>query len=298
MLIGQNFGRRHHTCLITVVKCNKHTHQRHKRLSATHIALQQAVHLPAHPHVATDFLQHPLLGIGQFERKIFGIKRIEYIAYFAEHISPILALPVACITQNVELYIEQFFKLQPILRLTQQFGTGREVYVYQRFGQRHQMMFAQYGRRQRLGQRIRKQFHHRSHHFLDSMGVERTALHFLRRIIIRTQPHRFKFQIGHSIHIRMGYVYTSVENRRLSKDDVFLTDLIFSYNIFHPLKPDQVHHSRSVGEMSHQSSVASFAHILETQDLTLQLYVRHVAIQLVYTVYTAPVYIFIREIIQ
>ena len=33
MLLGKDFGRCHHTCLITVIQRNEHGHQRHERLA-------------------------------------------------------------------------------------------------------------------------------------------------------------------------------------------------------------------------------------------------------------------------
>ena len=68
VLFGEDFRRCHHTSLIAVVECNEHRHQRHKRLSTAHIALQQAVHLPSRAHIGTNFAHHALLRPREFKR--------------------------------------------------------------------------------------------------------------------------------------------------------------------------------------------------------------------------------------
>ena len=45
VLVCQNLGRCHHACLKTIIERHQHTHQCDKRLSTSHIPLQQAVHL-------------------------------------------------------------------------------------------------------------------------------------------------------------------------------------------------------------------------------------------------------------
>ena len=55
-----------------------------------------------------------------------------------------------------------------------------------------------------------------------------TALHLLRRIIIRLQSHRRKFQIFRLVYIGMRHIDTSVENCRFAEDDIFLVQLILA----------------------------------------------------------------------
>lgn len=86
--------------------------------SASHISLQQAVHLSPAPHIFSYFLYYPFLRSGQFKRKVLGIEGIEYLPYLIKIQAAIFTLPVFAITQNVELHIKQFFKLQAILCLT------------------------------------------------------------------------------------------------------------------------------------------------------------------------------------
>ena len=98
MLLSQYLGGSHDAGLIAVVQGNEHRHQRHQRLSRTHVALQQAVHLAARAHVGPDLMHHALLGSRQFEGQVFLVEIVEQRSYTLEHISLILAAVVAGIS--------------------------------------------------------------------------------------------------------------------------------------------------------------------------------------------------------
>ena len=258
MLVCQYFGRRHHTCLITVIKRNQHTHQRHQCLSAPHISLQKTVHLPARTQVPAYLLQHAFLSVRQLKRKIAGIKAVEYISHFLKNIPPVFALPVFGITQYVQLYIEQFLEFQAVLRFSQHIRTGRKMDIHQSIRQRHQMVLCQQGGRKRFGQRFVQLPDEAFHHLLDGVRVERASLHLLRRIVIGLQPHGRELQFGSRVYVRMRNVYPAVKHRRLAEYDIFLMNLVLSYQIFDALKPNQVDYPRTVREVSYQPPLPSF----------------------------------------
>ena len=129
MLVSQNFGRSHHARLITIVERYQHGHKRHKCLAATHIALQQTVHLSSATHVATHLLNDTLLRTRQLKRKILRIKCIKYLANVLKRQSAELVAAFLGITQYIKLHIKQLFKFKAILRLTKQFGILRKMYI-------------------------------------------------------------------------------------------------------------------------------------------------------------------------
>ncbi len=61
MLRGKNLRRRHQTGLCAIVKSNEHAQQCHKGFPASHIALQQTVHLTPAVHIGTYLLYHTFL---------------------------------------------------------------------------------------------------------------------------------------------------------------------------------------------------------------------------------------------
>lgn len=77
VLFGKDFRRCHHARLVTVVDGDEHGHQGDKRLARTHIALQQAVHLPSASHIGTYLVHHPFLCSGEFKGQVVGIEPVE-----------------------------------------------------------------------------------------------------------------------------------------------------------------------------------------------------------------------------
>ncbi len=70
VLRGEDLRWRHQARLCGVVEGDEHAQQRHECLSAPHVALQQAVHLPAGGHVGAYLFDHPFLGACQLERQL------------------------------------------------------------------------------------------------------------------------------------------------------------------------------------------------------------------------------------
>ena len=228
MLVRQNFGRRHHASLITVIQRQQHTHQGNQRFPASYISLQEAIHLPATADIVPYFLQYPLLCTCQLKRKILCIKCIEHLSHFLKDISTISFLSVFGVAEDIQLNIKQLFELKAILRPAKHIGIGREVDIPESFRQRHQMIFRQQFGRKCFRQRLLYLLNHRCHHLLNRVRVEETALHLLRRIIIRLQSHRRKFQIFRLVYIGMRHIDTSVENSRFTEDDIFFVQLILA----------------------------------------------------------------------
>ncbi len=67
VLLGQHLGRRHERGLEVVLGGQQHREQRHHRLAAAHVALEQPMHAHRRRHVGDDFLDGALLGAGQLE---------------------------------------------------------------------------------------------------------------------------------------------------------------------------------------------------------------------------------------
>ncbi len=88
MLLGKDFRRSHHTCLIAVVQGDEHGHESHERLARTYITLQEAVHLSAAAHIGSNFVHHPFLCSRQFERQMMGIEPVEDVGDAVEDIAP------------------------------------------------------------------------------------------------------------------------------------------------------------------------------------------------------------------
>ena len=69
MLLGEQFGRRHHRGLIVVLDREQRGEQGDDRLAAAHVALQQAVHALRARHVLHDLARGAHLRAGELERQ-------------------------------------------------------------------------------------------------------------------------------------------------------------------------------------------------------------------------------------
>ena len=79
MLRRQYFCWRHQTALEAVVCGQQHTQQRYNGLAASHIALQQTVHLLSARCVKPYFFQYPFLRIRKLKRKVLFVEGIEVL---------------------------------------------------------------------------------------------------------------------------------------------------------------------------------------------------------------------------
>ena len=139
MLAGQYFGRCHEAGLASVVQCNEYGEQCHQGLSASHISLEQSVHLSAGFHVVANLFHHPLLCIGEGERQMLVIKFIEMLAHHTEHPAHRMVLPRHAAVLIVQLMEKQLFKLLAKQRLLPHFHRCRVVHVSQSLVSAHQV---------------------------------------------------------------------------------------------------------------------------------------------------------------
>ena len=87
MLGGQDFCRGHHTGLVAVVESQQHHHQGHDGLAATHVTLQQTVHLVTAAKIDADLTNDTFLSIGQREGEVILVEGVEVVTYLAKYIA-------------------------------------------------------------------------------------------------------------------------------------------------------------------------------------------------------------------
>ena len=85
VLACQNLSRSHHTGLEAVVHGQKHRYQCHDGLSATHVALQQTIHLHSGDGVLAYLLDDTLLCPRQREWQTCVVEGVEEVAHLAEY---------------------------------------------------------------------------------------------------------------------------------------------------------------------------------------------------------------------
>ena len=97
-------------------------------------------------------------------------------------------------------------------------------------------------------------------------------------------------------NFRMRHVDTPFEHLRLAKDDVGGAGLISLRNVFESLEPDKVDGTGTVGEVGHQTLGPTLTNLVEADNLSDQLDIRHIAVDFGDTVKFGSVDVFIRVI--
>ena len=122
MLFGENLCGSHDARLVAVIYGDECYHEGHESLSAAHVSLEQAVHLPARLHVAVYLADDAFLSFCEAEWQMVEIETVEVAAYGLEDEALIAQLAILDISQYVELDVEEFFKLQSQLSSSECFG--------------------------------------------------------------------------------------------------------------------------------------------------------------------------------
>ena len=150
VLCGENLGGSHQACLESVVDGNQSRHQRHYCLAASHIALQQAVHLTSASEVGADFVHHAFLRPRKGEWQHITVETVEKFTDAREDKAFLLCLAAVGDAQYVELDKKQLFKLKPQFCLVEKVDRLRKVDIFQRVAQRNQVIAFGHGLRQRF----------------------------------------------------------------------------------------------------------------------------------------------------
>lgn len=93
----------------------------------------------------------------------------------------------------------------------------------------------------------------------------------------------------------MRNVYPAVKHRRFAEYDIFLMNLVLSYQIFDALKPNQVDYPRTVRKVSISRRCRPSPAVSKPKDFTFQLDIRHRTVYFTDAIDAAAVYVFIKE---
>ena len=112
--------------------------------------------------------------------------------------------------------------------------------------------------------------------------------------------HGGELQLIGGVDVRVRDVDAAVKDIRSSEDDILRPNLITLFGIFPPVEPGEVHHlPAAVGKMSdHPFLAGTHLERLETEDMSLHLYERHVACEFPDVIETAAVHMLIGIILQ
>ena len=135
MLGGKYFGRSHDAGLKPVVDGHEHSHECHQCFTASHIALQQPVHLMTRSHIGTNFPDHFFLCAGEFKGQVIVVKSIEVMTDTRKDKPFKMLLTPLGLMKYVELNVEQFFEFQALTGTAKPFRIFWEMNIGDGFGQ-------------------------------------------------------------------------------------------------------------------------------------------------------------------
>ena len=172
-------------------------------------------------------------------------------------------LPFFGIMKNIQLDVEEFLELEPVLCKLQFLWITWEMHNAQGIVERHKAVLLYDVGRQGLGDRLRKQREEVLHKLEHCSGVQPAAFHLLSGIIIGLQTHCVQFQQRCIIHIGVSDIHPAVEHGRLAEYYILLIQLQPVPNEFYAPEPHKVHKGCPVGEMCHKTARCTLAHLLK-----------------------------------
>ena len=275
VLAGQNLGGGHHAGLVAVVDGQQHRHERHERLAAPHVALQQAVHLESGGRVLADFADDALLGAGEREGELLAVEAVEGLAHAREEEAVVAGEPLAAARQDVELHAQQLLELEAVLRLAQQLGRLREVDVVVGFAQRDEAV----ARAQSLGQRLLdvvggalpRAAHDAveplgPHGALQPLGGGVDALHAALGLAREGLLHRLEFGVNHRKFV--------VVEAGAAEYEVFAPHLDALLDPLDAGEPDQLGRPRGVRDRDREAALAPLSGVADARHAGAELHER------------------------
>ena len=294
-------GRGHDAGLEAVVVGQQHRHQRHDRLAAAHVALQQAVHLAARDRVGANLLHHALLRPSERERKPLRIEAVETLAHAREYESVTALRACGAKRLYVELDAQQLVELEAVLRLLQEFLRLREVDVVERVAERQQPVAAAHALRERVVYGVADDAPEAAYDVVEPLCAEcpRELLGHgidpLQAALARTRDvllHEFRLGVDHR--------QLAAEEGRTAEDHVFASHLETLLHPLYALEPYQFGTPRTVGDVYREAALAPLARQAETRDAAAELHIGRgrILIDVGYAVDLRAVYVAEGEVVQ
>ena len=228
------------------------------------------------------------------------IESFKQPAHPVHHVAAELAPVVGGIAQDVELHIEEFLKLEPVLGLLHVAHVLGIMNLAQCLLAPDKVEGLNNEGRQRLGNTsCGNALYEGLGEFLHIVRHEARLLHALRRDVVRLHAHIGELDVSGPLNVGMGKLVAAAINAGPSEDDVFYANLIVVVDILAAIEPYEVYEPGAVGEVGHDALLAcALVKLLEAHNLAFQLHERHVAGHLAYGIDAAAVDVFVRIILD
>ena len=298
VLLGKNLGWGHDACLATVVDGDEHYHECHECLAAAHVALQQAVHLPAALHVGMHLADDALLCFGQGKGQVFAVECVEEFAHTGEALPDALLLTSAGIGHDDELDEEEFLELQPHVGRGKLVGCGGVVCGTKGFVEWHEVQPFGDVVGQRFGNRPGDLAEERTREAFQRARSHACLLHAFRCGVVGLHAHLAERGRFRAVEVGMVDAEPAAIDAGAAEEDVILVHLHALLDVADALEPSDIEEHLSVPEVAGQPVLAPLACFLEAAKLSHDLHEGHLRRQLAYLVEAAAVDVLVGKRVQ
>ena len=194
-----------------------------------------------------------------------------------ENIPSVLTAVVTCVSKNVKLDIEQFLKFQSNTCSLCIIDRLRIMYFPHGIITRDKVKMRCYEWWERLFERCCELTDEHFRQFLHGTRVDASLFHLLCGDIKRLHPHVIELQLTCIVNVRVRELEPTIEESRLTKDDIVFPYLVVLIDILCSVEPNKVTNAMSITKVCDDSLLPS-AHIslLKAEDLPFNLDERHV----------------------
>ena len=284
--------------MAAVVDGNEHHHKRHKCLAAPNIALQQPIHLVPAAHVGMHLADDAFLCLCQREGQVMMEEGVEGISYSSESSAHTFLLAFAGIGHDDELDEEQLLELQSHVCSSQFVSGGRVVGSPKRLIERHEVQFLYEILRQSLGQCPSEFAEECAGEVFHRTRRHASLLHAFRRGVVGLHAHLAERHGFWLVEVGMDDTQAASVNTWAAKEDIVPAKLDALLDESDSVEPCDVKEHLAVPEVACQVVLTSLSCLLETEELTQDLYERHLGGQLFYLIKAAAIDVLVREGVQ
>ena len=247
MLCREYFCRCHQRCLKTIVEGEEHHHESHYRLAATHVTLQQPVHLESSLQVATNLLDDTFLCVGKRKRQMFVIEGIEIIAYIIEDNASCIQRPFFFIEKESQLEEEMLLIFKSCRGEMDIVAVLRQMYLLDSSLSRKLSVFHYQRSREVFWYHLPCLKYERLYYLGNLFRSKSCVTQFLSSIINTLQA------LPYNSVVRVIFFYVGMREREsivedvsLAEKEIFLSWDEFILYPFKTFKPDQFYGARLV----------------------------------------------------
>ena len=217
MLLREHLGGRHYAALVAVAYGYQAAEHGHHGLPGTHVALEQAVHLPSAHEVAAYLLDHALLGSGEAVGQGV-VAAVEVRPHLVHHEALGAARAYVFLFEQGQLQQEELLVLEPPRRFLELVGVLWEMYVPERRLQRHEPFLSEYVVGQGLPDFRQTERERRGFDTVHDLAGDASVLQFLAARIYSRERRLRHMPVVRDVDFGVDHIYASVELLRLAEE--------------------------------------------------------------------------------